>query len=47
DRENACCAFLTNTVTVVGERVLWHMRSIDDPAARAVVEEFSALPDRR
>jgi hypothetical protein len=47
ERENACCAFLTNTVTVVGERVLWDMTSIDDPVARAAVEEFSALPDRR
>jgi hypothetical protein len=46
DRENACCAFLTNAVTVVGERVLWDMTSIDDPAARVVIEEFSALPDR-
>ena len=36
-RENACCAFLTITVTVTGGQVLWDATTIDDPAARAVL----------
>jgi hypothetical protein len=43
-RENACCAFLTNTVTVTAEHVLWDVTSIEDPTARAVLESFYALP---
>jgi len=33
-RENACCAFMTTTVTVAGDRVLWESTTLDDPAAR-------------
>jgi hypothetical protein len=43
-REEACCAFLTITVTVEGNRVRWDVASTDDPAARAVVDLFYDLP---
>jgi hypothetical protein len=43
-RENACCAFLRNTITETGGRVRWDMATIDDPAARAVVDWFYDLP---
>jgi len=46
-RENACCAFLTNTVTVVAEHVHWDATVIDDPSARAVLDLLFELPDRR
>jgi hypothetical protein len=46
-RENACCAFMTNTVTVVGEHVHWDASVIDDPSARAVLDLMFELPDRR
>jgi len=41
-RELACCAFLTITVTEVGDRVLWELSA--DPAAQAVVDWFYGLP---
>jgi hypothetical protein len=44
-RENACCAFLTNTVTASSDRVLWEITSIDDPAALAVLDQFYAMAD--
>lgn len=43
-RENACCAFLRNTITETGGRVRWDMTSVDDSAARAVVDLFYDLP---
>jgi hypothetical protein len=46
-RENACCAFMTNTVSVVGEHVHWDASVIDDPAARTVLDLLFELPDRR
>src|SRR4051794_7293282 len=46
-RENACCAFMTNTVTVVDEHVHWEATVIDDPSARAVLDLLYELPDRR
>jgi hypothetical protein len=46
-RENACCAFMTNTVTLVGEHVHWDATVIDDPSARAVLDLLYDLPDRR
>jgi DNA-binding transcriptional regulator YbjK len=44
-RENACCAFMTNSVTVAGAQVLWDATTIDDPAARAVLAQFYDLPE--
>jgi hypothetical protein len=46
-RENACCAFMTNTISVVGGQVLWDATTIDDPSARAVLDLFFDLPDAR
>ena len=44
-REKACCAFFTFTVTTVGEEVRWDAAVIDDDLARAILDEFYALPD--
>jgi hypothetical protein len=44
-REKACCAFFTFTVTILGEEVRWDATVIDDDIARAILEEFYALPD--
>ena len=46
-RENACCAFMTTTVTLVGDQVLWEATTIDDPAARAVLDLMYELPEQR
>src|SRR6478735_3083869 len=46
-RENACCAFMTNTITVVDGQVLWDNTTIDDPAALAVQDLFFDLPESR
>lgn len=43
-RENACCAFMTNTVTREGDLVIWHATTIEDEAARAVLDLFHDLP---
>jgi len=47
DRENACCAFMTNTVTREGDLVIWQATTIEDEAARAVLDLFHDLPVRR
>jgi hypothetical protein len=44
-RENACCAFLTTTITVTDGQVLWDTTTIDDPAARAVLDMLYDLPE--
>jgi len=44
-RENACCAFMTTTVTVVGGEVHWDATTGDDPAARAVLDLVYELPE--
>ncbi len=46
-RENACCAFMTPTVTVVGDRVLWESTVIDDPVAREVLDMMYELPEQQ
>ena len=46
-RENACCAFMTTTVTVAGDRILWESTAIDDPVAREVLDMMYELPERR
>lgn len=46
-REMACCAFLTITVSVSGGEVLWETSTVDDPAARAVVDFMYELPETR
>jgi hypothetical protein len=44
-REKACCAFFTFSVTALGEEVRWDATVIDDDTARAILDEFYALPD--
>jgi len=44
-REKACCAFFTFSITTLGGEVRWDASVIDDDIARAVLEEFYALPD--
>jgi hypothetical protein len=44
-REKACCAFFTFTITTQGEEVRWDATVIDDDIARAVLDEFYALPE--
>jgi hypothetical protein len=43
--ENACCAFLTTTVTVVGDELHWNATTIDDPMAAAVLDLLHDLPE--
>jgi len=45
-REHACCAFFAFTVAEVGAEVHWDASVADDDAARRVLDEFYALPDR-
>jgi hypothetical protein len=44
-REQACCAFFSFSITVVGGEVLWDASVVDDDMARAILEEFHRLPD--
>lgn len=44
-REQACCAFFTFSVATLGEEVHWDATVIDDDIARAILDEFYALPD--
>jgi hypothetical protein len=44
-REKACCAFYVYTVTVEGDEVRWDCAVPDDDVARAILDEFYALPD--
>jgi hypothetical protein len=44
-REKACCAFFTFSITALGEEVRWDATVIDDDIARAILDEFYALPD--
>lgn len=44
-REKACCAFFTFSITTVGREVHWDAAVVDDDVARAILDEFYALPD--
>ena len=44
-RENACCAFMTTTVTVHGQEIRWETTTIDDLTARGVLDLLYDLPD--
>jgi hypothetical protein len=44
-REKACCGFFTFTVTPLDGEVRWDTTVVDDDDARAILEEFYALPD--
>jgi hypothetical protein len=43
-REKACCPFFDFSITVAGDEVRWDVTVIDDDTARAVLDEFYALP---
>ena len=45
-RENVCCAFMTTTVTVVGDELRGDATTVDDPTAQAVLELMRELPER-
>jgi hypothetical protein len=44
-REKTCCAFYAYTVAVEGDEVRWDCAVPDDDMARAILDEFYALPD--
>ena len=44
-REKACCAFFAFDVTEAGGEVVWDCAVSDNDLARAVLDEFYALPD--
>jgi len=44
-REKACCAFFAYEVSVQGDEVIWALAVPDNDAARALLDEFYALPD--
>jgi hypothetical protein len=46
-REKACCAFMSITVTVIDEQVLWDATTIDYPVARSVLDLYYDLPETR
>lgn len=44
-REKACCPFFDFDITAAGDEVRWNVSVIDDDVARAVLDEYYALPD--
>jgi hypothetical protein len=44
-REKACCAFFASAITTEGDEVLWDAAVTDNDLARAILDEFYALPD--
>jgi hypothetical protein len=44
-REKACCPFFDFLITTDGNEVVWDITVVDDDIARAVLDEFYALPD--
>jgi len=45
DREKACCAFFSFTVTASDDEIWWDASVIDDDLARQILDEFYRLPD--
>ncbi|MEO6469210.1 MAG: hypothetical protein ABIP21_08920 [Acidimicrobiia bacterium] len=43
--ENACCGFMTTTVTVMEDELWWDATTIDDPMAQAVLDLMRELPE--
>jgi hypothetical protein len=43
-REKACCSFFDFSVATVGDEVHWDATVVDDDTARAILDEFYALP---
>jgi hypothetical protein len=44
-REKACCAFFAFAVTAQDDQVLWDAAVPDTEIARAILDEFYAMPD--
>jgi hypothetical protein len=44
-REKACCAFYAYAVSTDGDQVIWDSAVADNHDARALLDEFYALPD--
>lgn len=44
-REKACCAFFAFDISIEGEEVRYDAAVTDNEAARAILEEYYALPD--
>jgi hypothetical protein len=44
-REKACCAFFAYEITTEGDEVIWDAAVTDNDLARAILDEFYALPD--
>jgi hypothetical protein len=44
-REKACCAFFAYEITVEGDEVFWDLAVPGNDMARAMLDEFYALPD--
>jgi|SRR5215207_186312 len=44
-REKACCPFFDYSIATHGDEVRWDATVIDDDIARAILDEFYALPD--
>jgi hypothetical protein len=44
-REEACCAFFAFDITTEGDEVLYDAAVTDNDQARAILEEYYALPD--
>jgi hypothetical protein len=45
EREKACCAFITSTVTSHGDEIRWDASVVDDAIARQILTEFYLLPE--
>lgn len=44
-REKACCPFADFTITTVDGLVRWDITVVNDPTARAVLDDFYTIPD--
>jgi hypothetical protein len=44
-REKACCPFYDFTISTVDGLLRWDITVVDDPTARAVLDEFYTVPD--
>lgn len=45
-RENACCAFMHNDVSLSAGQIIWEATTVDDPMAKAALDFFYELPQR-
>lgn len=43
DLERACCPFLTSSITAAGQEIWWDITTVDDPAAKQILDAFYQL----